>query len=292
MISPKDIRILSQKRREEEQFYGFYICRRITCYFTYLFLFTPLTPNQITILWLLSAFAGTAFLILATKVWALLGILCFHLAYILDGVDGEVARCKKIFSSEGEYLDKLQHYFLDLLILLGINIGAFRVTGNEIFLFLTPLVCVGSIGNHLIYDIVYKIIHIKRFKKGVPGRSQWNQGAEDIFYGPIPSFSKTKYEKQRPRGMKRRLITSFRFLPHLGYLYELDAMLVLTFLAVILDLVIAPSILKSFHFTFLHLLGIFYSLALFLIFGFRIYFLLKEKMMSRWLDCLEKTDQD
>jgi hypothetical protein len=243
-------------------------------------------------MWLLSSFTGTVFLVLATRIWALAGILCFHLAYILDGVDGEVARCKKIFSQEGEYLDKLQHYFVDMLIFSGINIGAFRATSNEIFLFLIPLACIGTVGNHLVYDIAYKIIHLKRFGKGVPERSKWNRVADDIFHGPIPSFSKTKYEKQRPRGMKRRVITTLRLLPHLGYLYELDAILVLTLLAVILDLVIAPPVLKSRHLTFLHLLGIFYSIALSLVFGLRLYFLLKEKMMSRWLECLEKADRD
>jgi len=290
MISPRDIRLISQKRREEEQFYGFYICRRITCYLSYLFLHTPITPNQITLLWLVSACTGTVFLILGTKGWAVTGILLFHLAYILDGVDGEVARCKNIFSVEGEYLDKLQHYFVSMLIFLGINIGAFRMSGNEIFLFLIPLSCLGSVGNHLIYDVVYRILYLKRFQKGIPGRSEWSPVAEDIFYGPIPCFSRVRYEKQMKRGMKRRFNTTFRFVPYLGYLYELDAILVLTLCMAALDLFYTPGILQRHNMSFLHLLGIFYSLALFVIFWLRLSFLLKDKMMTRWLGCLDRKD--
>ncbi len=66
-----------------------------------LFKWLPLHPNDITLLSVLLAAAGAYF------VWqqSILGPVLFLLSFLIDGLDGAVARAKNLTSSFGAYLD-------------------------------------------------------------------------------------------------------------------------------------------------------------------------------------------
>jgi phosphatidylglycerophosphate synthase len=84
---------------------------------------TELTPNQITgISALFRLFA--VFLFLSGERWSLvLGGFCFQLAYMIDCVDGPVARLKVKTSVLGRYLDHVSDLVGDLLILAALAWG-------------------------------------------------------------------------------------------------------------------------------------------------------------------------
>lgn len=67
------------------------------------------TPNGITVAWIVLGLAGAAMLV--TGAWSarVTGALLFQLAYLLDYVDGEVARLTARRSRSGELLDLLGH---------------------------------------------------------------------------------------------------------------------------------------------------------------------------------------
>jgi len=115
MITPKQIEkaAMPPEKREsaKNDYFAFYIGRPITYWMTVPFLYTKLTPNQITIISILPLLAGFVLSYFAhgsfmcTISWCL-----FFLWALLDGVDGNVARYRKQFSKYGSVYDALGGY--------------------------------------------------------------------------------------------------------------------------------------------------------------------------------------
>ena len=53
--------------------------------------------------------------------------------YLLDCVDGELARLKKVESERGVFLDLLGAYFVDLTMIVGAGLGLAKLIGDPIF---------------------------------------------------------------------------------------------------------------------------------------------------------------
>ncbi|MBU1706410.1 CDP-alcohol phosphatidyltransferase family protein, partial [bacterium] len=85
------------------------IVRRISIYFTWLLLHTPLSANQVTVLQIIVGVIGSLLLIPPNYGWNLLGILLLQFGYVLDCCDGEVARYRKQSSVGGVFLDLIGH---------------------------------------------------------------------------------------------------------------------------------------------------------------------------------------
>ncbi len=85
--------------------------------------YTELTPNQITAI--SSAFRLlSALCFLGGSRWGLVaGALCYYLAYVIDCVDGPVARLKGKTSTFGRYFDHLSDLLGDILILAALAYG-------------------------------------------------------------------------------------------------------------------------------------------------------------------------
>jgi phosphatidylglycerophosphate synthase len=82
-----------------------------------------ISPNQITILSLLFRIgSGLAFLT-ATRGGLFVGAVCYYFAYVLDCVDGPVARLTGRTSEFGRYLDHLSDLVGDIFILCCLALG-------------------------------------------------------------------------------------------------------------------------------------------------------------------------
>lgn len=127
MITIKELRKLSKtKRRDLVYSFVDYLA-----YFpAWLFLHTPLTANQVTVIWIIGQIVSALFVAKGTWLSMLMGVTAFQLFFILDCSDGIVARYKKQFSLNGIYLDYLGHYIANPLLLICLGIGAFRNTGD------------------------------------------------------------------------------------------------------------------------------------------------------------------
>jgi len=84
-----------------------HINRRISIYFTRLFLALGVSPNQTTVLGLVAAIGAGAFFTRAAPACWFAGLFLLHLSSIFDCVDGEIARYRKTASTSGAYLDGL-----------------------------------------------------------------------------------------------------------------------------------------------------------------------------------------
>src|SRR3989344_1402815 len=94
-----------------------------------LFLYLPLTPNQVTLLWILVKMIGLLLLVPGEYMLAVVGVLIFHLGSIIDGADGIVARARQHFSLNGVYVDYVGHYLTNSLVLVALAFGVYFQTG-------------------------------------------------------------------------------------------------------------------------------------------------------------------
>lgn len=141
-----------------------HINRRISVYFTRLFLALGISPNQATVLSLAAALAAGVFFTRAAPAYWLAGLALLHLSVILDCVDGEIARYRKSTSPSGAYLDWLTrtcftppyvlacmsfglYYELHSIVVLAV--GFLAVIGISIMVVHQPLVGAISYGRGL-----------------------------------------------------------------------------------------------------------------------------------------------
>lgn len=119
---------------DSDTWYARIVCRKISAYFSWVFSRTPITPNQVSLLMILSGIIGGVFLAMPGYINGLLGALFLHLFLILDCTDGEVARIKRKFSSKGKFLDLLANDIVFASIFIGL---IFRLFNGQNFVVIT-----------------------------------------------------------------------------------------------------------------------------------------------------------
>jgi len=164
------------------------------------------TPNQITVAWILLGLAadvGVGF----SQYWIrVTAAAIFQLSYILDYVDGEVARLQGRTSKRGLFLDLSGHCLIKTGVFLGIGYRLLASTERLEYLILASLACVSVSNLSSLYTFA-----------SYAGVSTWKKSnAED--------------PAQRPRtSMFRRLLGLF------GILFESPGIYGLVFVAIILE---------------------------------------------------------
>jgi phosphatidylglycerophosphate synthase len=131
------------KPAKEDSLYDRAVLRKISPYFTYVFLLTGISPNQITLLSQIVAVAGSLFFLHESPLFWVLGWLVLQLYLLLDDVDGEVARCLKRGSEFGVYFDTITHPFVNALVFATASFGIYRLT-NDATVFLFGFLACGS----------------------------------------------------------------------------------------------------------------------------------------------------
>jgi phosphatidylglycerophosphate synthase len=84
---------------------------------------TPITPNQMSFVSLIAAIGSLALFMTGHNVWA--GIIV-QTSSVLDGVDGDLARIKKMRSSFGGFFDAILDRYSDFAILGGLTFWALQ----------------------------------------------------------------------------------------------------------------------------------------------------------------------
>jgi choline kinase/phosphatidylglycerophosphate synthase len=97
---------------------------------------TRVRPNQVTLFTFLVGCAAAGLAAQGEYLFSLLGALLYQAKSVLDGVDGEIARLKFQGSRVGEWLDTLGDDSSNLLFYAAVSLGAFRVTGDPLYLYL------------------------------------------------------------------------------------------------------------------------------------------------------------
>jgi len=134
MPSITELRQICQKSVPELDKYPllFKMIRVMSIYLTWILIKTPLSPNSITLLGIFSAAIGLLSFIFG---WITLGVLCFIFCIISDFSDGEVSRYKNLKSKEGTYLDKVHHFYSNVIFFIALTVLYFHETMDVTFIY-------------------------------------------------------------------------------------------------------------------------------------------------------------
>jgi phosphatidylglycerophosphate synthase len=156
-------------RRNEEHWAGRLYMRRVSPYFSWLFIRIGFSPNQLTYLMIICGVLGGAAVAVtpdgpAGLAWAIAGALLIQAYLLLDCSDGEVARFRKRTSVTGIYLDRIGHYMSEVALLAGLGVraeGAFQNGGY------IELGLLAALGAALIKAETDNVV-VARAKSGLP----------------------------------------------------------------------------------------------------------------------------
>jgi phosphatidylglycerophosphate synthase len=111
-------------RNSGEHWVGRLYMRRLSPYLTRLLLRTPLTPNGVTWLMILTGLVAAAVLTLPGIIPAVVVVALLQLQILLDCSDGELARWTGRKSPMGIYLDRVGHYLTEAALPIALGIRA------------------------------------------------------------------------------------------------------------------------------------------------------------------------
>lgn len=100
-----------------------------------------ITPNMVTVFSSLTHLTGSLFLFLSFPNHFLYSALLLPISYILDCVDGQLARTKKMFSPIGDYLDKVLDVLKIYVLTLSLAVAAYIKTHDVLYVFLGFTAC-------------------------------------------------------------------------------------------------------------------------------------------------------
>ncbi|MFA6391503.1 MAG: CDP-alcohol phosphatidyltransferase family protein [Patescibacteria group bacterium] len=132
--------------KKETVWYAKYVIRKVSIYFTWILLHTPLTANQATLIQAFFGIAGSILLAFGGYKWSVPALILIQLGYIFDCVDGEIARYRKKPSVNGIFLDSLNHALVIPFIFLGLVIFSYYLV-NETWVLFVGLILVIFSGN-------------------------------------------------------------------------------------------------------------------------------------------------
>lgn len=160
MESLEELRRICQKPRykEEGNWMARHITRDMALPLTRALLHFPVTANHVTTFSIAAVLAAAIFLAQGTPASVLWGALLFQFWYLLDHVDGQVARYRGQASTTGIFYDFISHHIVNLSMLSSLGYGLFRESG-ETALLAGGFVAACSITLfHMIYESQYKAL--------------------------------------------------------------------------------------------------------------------------------------
>ena len=108
-------------RRSDEHWAGRLYMRGVSVHVTRVFLRWGLSADSVTVLMLFVGLCGAGLLFVA-GVWPAVAAAVAVQAYLLlDCADGEVARWRHTESARGVYLDRISHYLVESLLVVGLG---------------------------------------------------------------------------------------------------------------------------------------------------------------------------
>jgi phosphatidylglycerophosphate synthase len=126
--SIKEIRDATSKYASTTVWYARTIARPISFFLTKPFL--RFDPNTIGFMMILVGLASLPFFFLGGYWNIIIGALILQGYFMLDNIDGNVARVTKKTSVRGKYLDYVPNISVNQLVLIALGFGIFRTSGN------------------------------------------------------------------------------------------------------------------------------------------------------------------
>lgn len=126
---------------------------------TYLFINTGWTANMVSILSWIVIFAGAVFLSIDCFGFRIAGVILTNFWLVLDCVDGNIARVKKVKTFMGDYYDAVAGYGPFSFTIIALGIAAFNTTNFCPDKLKIYLILIGGIGATI--NLYMRLIHQK-----------------------------------------------------------------------------------------------------------------------------------
>jgi phosphatidylglycerophosphate synthase len=162
-----------------------YLLRPIAGIFVRVLYGTPITPNQVTLVSVLSGIAAAYFYGKGTANACIIAGLLMTLKDILDSADGQLARAKHLQSRIGRFLDSIGDFIVDAAVFGSIGWTLFVLNKDWPLLLLAFLGLVGitlRVSYHVFYQVQFLHLH-KQYEN--------NRMTEEILKGDL---TKGRYE--------------------------------------------------------------------------------------------------
>lgn len=144
--SIKELKVICQVNKRDKPkrliMFGYLFHRDISIYFTKAILaltHKKINPNIISLAGIFLLIIGSILLFSNLLLWNLVGVAVFYLSFILDKVDGEVARYLRRGSLRGTYLEQVYHFLFEPLFFAGVGIKLSLVYGSPLHLVLAGI---------------------------------------------------------------------------------------------------------------------------------------------------------
>jgi phosphatidylglycerophosphate synthase len=169
MESIRELEVALQTiRRSTDDWYMWNVLRKVSIRVTWLFLHTPINANGVTTLFIVFGFLISGVFLIGTKTAFLAGALMMQFWYVLDMVDGEVARYRKESVATGRFFDYMAHYIVHPFFFMSVGLGLHLRYGN-FAIFLVSILAAHSMTlmaaiMDVQYSVLYRRLKIKIFK--------------------------------------------------------------------------------------------------------------------------------
>jgi phosphatidylglycerophosphate synthase len=120
------VQVYRKTRKVPDLFWNMYVCRPIAAVLVNALKTTKITPNQVTLSAVFVAVLSAVLLVVLPGYWGLVvAVLVFQFSYVLDCVDGMLARWREIQSTKGHLLDFLMDEIKAFIILASVSVRLF-----------------------------------------------------------------------------------------------------------------------------------------------------------------------
>ena len=131
--------------------------RRLSFFFTYIFINLGLSPNSVSVLSIFVTLTACALFLVPAK-WAVVtAAVLINFWLVLDCVDGNIARCRKQKTAYGEFVDDIGGYYTVAFVYLAIGVCAYNFGGAVFEQNNMWLIVMGGVSS--ICDILARLIH-------------------------------------------------------------------------------------------------------------------------------------
>ncbi|HEX3032010.1 MAG TPA: CDP-alcohol phosphatidyltransferase family protein [Bacillota bacterium] len=168
-----------------ESLYARLFFRKISFIITPLMAKLPFTPNMLTVGSIIAGTAGAVLLMLPGPFNYLLGGLLVIAWFLLDVLDGDLARYKGQQSLKGVYLDSLGHYIVNPLIFTSFSVYLAILFANWLYLLIGFVTFVVHQYSRLAKDLAHSARYVQRDPTANPrqivNRTATNQESAGVF---------------------------------------------------------------------------------------------------------------
>ncbi len=178
-------------KKDKSNVYMRYVCRFLSIYGTRLLLPTKITANQVSVAMIAAGFISCFFFLSDSPALFALGAFLLQIWYLIDCMDGEVARYrhyqatgsvvidKRQSSLTGLYYDMINHYIVNFLVPSTIGFGLFQATGHAGWILLGLLGALAQVLMLAMHDAQSRAIlaHLKKYARVEPVSEKQETGS-------------------------------------------------------------------------------------------------------------------